>query len=69
MQASFFAGHRITGTQVYVTKPGDSLWNVTQRNGGLPAWLVMHYNPDVNFANLRAGVQIVIPKIEAMQAA
>ena len=69
MQASFFAGHRITGTQVYVTKPGDSLWNVTQRNGGMPAWLVMHYNPDVNFANLRAGVQIVIPKIEAMQAA
>jgi membrane-bound lytic murein transglycosylase D len=69
MQASFFAGHRITGTQVYVIRRGDSLWNVIQRSGGLPTWLVMHYNPDVDFNNLRAGVQIVIPKIEAMQAA
>lgn len=69
MQASFFAGHRITGTQVYVIRRGDSLWNVIQRNGDLPAWLVMHYNPDVDFNNLRAGVEIVIPKIEAMQAA
>jgi membrane-bound lytic murein transglycosylase D len=66
LQASFFAAHRITGTPVYVTRRGDSLWNVTQRNGGLPAWLVLHYNPDIDFRNLRAGVEIVIPKVEAV---
>jgi len=69
LQASFFAAHRITGTQVYVTRRGDSLWNVTHRNGGLPTWLVRQYNPDVDFHGLRAGVEIVIPKVEAVPAA
>jgi membrane-bound lytic murein transglycosylase D len=65
MQATFFAAHRITGTQVYVTRRGDSLWAVSQRHGGLPAWLVLHYNPDIDFNALRAGLEIVIPKVEA----
>lgn len=69
MQAEFFAGHRITGTQVYVVRRGDSLWNVAQRNGGLPTWLLLHYNPDLDFAALRAGQQVVIPKIEALPPA
>ena len=69
LQAGFFAAHRITGTQVYVIRRGDSLWNVTQRNGGLPAWLVLHYNPDIDFSSLRTGVEIVIPKVEAVPAA
>jgi membrane-bound lytic murein transglycosylase D len=68
LQARFFAAHRITGTQVYVARRGDSLWNVTQHNGGLPTWLVLHYNPDVDFGNLRAGVEIVIPKVEVVPA-
>jgi len=66
MQATFFAAHRIVGTQVYVTRRGDSLWNVSQRGGGLPAWLVLHYNPDIDFSALRAGQEIVIPKIEVL---
>jgi membrane-bound lytic murein transglycosylase D len=69
MQATFFAGHRITGTQVYVARRGDSLWNVAQRNGSLPTWLVLHYNPDLDFNALRAGQQIVIPKVEALPPA
>jgi membrane-bound lytic murein transglycosylase D len=69
LQASFFAGHRIVGTRVYVARRGDSLWVVSQRHGSLPAWLVLHYNPDIDFAALRAGQEIVIPKIEALAAA
>ncbi|MEJ0100222.1 MAG: transglycosylase SLT domain-containing protein [Pseudomonadota bacterium] len=66
LEAAFFANHRIAGTQVYVARRGDSLWNVAQRNGGLPAWLVLHYNPDVDFGALRAGLEIVIPKVELL---
>jgi membrane-bound lytic murein transglycosylase D len=69
LQATFFADHRITGTQVYVTRRGDSLWNVAQRNGGLPTWLVLHYNPDIDFNTLRAGLEIVIPKVESLPRA
>jgi membrane-bound lytic murein transglycosylase D len=68
LQASFFANHRIAGTQVYVTRRGDSLWNVAQRNGQLPMWLVLHYNPDVDFNALRAGLEIVLPKVEQQPA-
>ncbi|MEO6081410.1 MAG: transglycosylase SLT domain-containing protein [Steroidobacteraceae bacterium] len=67
-QAAFFADHRIVGTRVYVTRRGDSLWGVSQRNGGLPAWLVLHYNPDIDFIALRAGLEIVIPRVEAQPA-
>ncbi|MET0282476.1 MAG: transglycosylase SLT domain-containing protein [Steroidobacteraceae bacterium] len=69
LQATFFAAHRITGTQVYVARRGDSLWNVAQRNGNLPTWLILHYNADVDFAALRAGQQIVIPRVEALPPA
>jgi membrane-bound lytic murein transglycosylase D len=66
LEAAFFANHRITGTAVYVARRGDSLWVVAQRNGQLPIWLVSHYNPDVDFATLRAGLEIVIPKVEVV---
>jgi membrane-bound lytic murein transglycosylase D len=68
-QAEFFNGHRIVGTEVYVARRGDSLWLVTQRYASVPTWLLQHYNPDVNFSDLRAGVEIVVPKVEVVAPA
>jgi len=65
LQAEYFAVNRITGTEVYVTRRGDSLWSVTQRNARVPVWLLQQYNPDVDFNALRAGTQIVLPRVEA----
>ena len=42
---SYFAAHRIVGTQVYIARSGDSLWTLTQRGGQLPLWLLQQYNP------------------------
>ena len=64
LQAAYFASHRISGTQVHVARAGDSLWNLTHRFGDLPAWLLQQYNPDVAFDELRAGTQIVLPRVE-----
>jgi membrane-bound lytic murein transglycosylase D len=64
IQASFFAAHRIVGTEVYVARPGDSLWTLTQHATQMPLWLVQQYNPDVDLADLRAGTQIVMPRVE-----
>jgi membrane-bound lytic murein transglycosylase D len=63
LQASYFAAHRIVGTEVYIARSGDSLWTLTQRTAALPEWLLQQYNPDVDFAALHAGTQIVIPRI------
>ncbi len=64
LQAAYFAAHRISGTEVYIARPGDSLWTVTKRARQLPEWLLVQYNPDVDFSELRAGMQIVIPRVE-----
>ena len=64
LQAAYFAAHRIVGTVVYIARPGDSLWTLTQRAAQMPMWLVQQYNPDVDLADLRAGTQIVMPRVE-----
>ncbi len=64
VQASYFAAHRIVGTQVYLARSGDSLWTLTQRGGQVPQWLLQQYNPSLDFADLRAGTQIVMPRVE-----
>jgi membrane-bound lytic murein transglycosylase D len=63
LQTEYFAAHRITGSDTYVARRGDSLWSVTQR-GSLPVWLLQQYNPDVDFDELRPGTQIVLPRVE-----
>jgi membrane-bound lytic murein transglycosylase D len=67
LQAAYFAAHRIAGTEIYIARSGDSLWTVTKRAGLLPVWLLQQYNPDVDFSELRAGVQIVMPRVELVE--
>jgi len=65
LQAGYFASHRIVGTEVYIARSGDSLWTLTQRAKlQLPLWLLQQYNPEVDFSELRAGTQIVMPRVQ-----
>ncbi|MFO1426958.1 MAG: trypsin-like peptidase domain-containing protein [Steroidobacteraceae bacterium] len=64
VQASFFEQRRILGTEVYIVRRGDSLWSITQKYAGVPVWLLQQYNPDLELGALRAGLQLVVPKIE-----
>ena len=69
LQATYFASHRISGTQTHTARAGDSLWTLAHRYGDLPAWLLQQYNPDVMFDELRAGTQIVLPRVEDLGTA
>jgi membrane-bound lytic murein transglycosylase D len=64
LEAAYFAAHRISGTEVYIARTGDSLWSITQRSVKVPVWLLQQYNPDLDFGNLRPGTQISLPKVE-----
>jgi len=64
LQATYFAEHRIIGTEVYIVRKGDALWNVTQRFDQLPIWLLQQYNPDADLTAMRPGTQIVVPRVE-----
>jgi membrane-bound lytic murein transglycosylase D len=66
LQGEFFVQHRITGTEVYIVRRGDSLWTMTQRFSNLPIWLLRQYNPDTDLSDLRAGTQVVMPRIEVV---
>lgn len=68
LQARYFATHRIVGTEVYIVRRGDSLWTVTQKFSRLPMWLLQQYNPDVDFSEMRAGTEIVVPRVEELTA-
>ena len=68
-EATYFASHRIVGTETYLARRGDSGWTVTQHNPELPLWLLQQYNPELNLAEMRPGTQMVLPKIEEVSAA
>ncbi len=64
LQETFFATHRISGTENYVVKRGESLWIIAQQHSDLPIWLVAEYNPDVDFGDVRPGTTIALPRVE-----
>jgi membrane-bound lytic murein transglycosylase D len=64
LQETFFATHRIAGTENYLIKRGDSLWTIAQQHEALPVWLVTQYNPDVDFNDMRPGASISLPRVE-----
>jgi membrane-bound lytic murein transglycosylase D len=66
LQETFFATHRISGTENYVVKRGESLWIIAQQHSDLPVWLVAEYNPDVDFGDVRPGTSIALPRVEAI---
>jgi membrane-bound lytic murein transglycosylase D len=66
LQDAFFATHRISGTDNYTVKRGESLWIIAQQHSDLPIWLVAEYNPDVDFNEVRPGVTIALPRVEAI---
>jgi len=63
-QAAYFENRRIIGTEIYIVRRGDSMWAITQRYDGLPAWLLQQYNPDIDLREMRAGTQIVVPRVQ-----
>lgn len=65
VQDEFFERFRITGQERYRLKAGESLWTLTQRTN-VPVWLLRQYNPETDFANVRIGTEIILPRVEGV---
>jgi len=61
VQREFFDVYRVAGTEQVVLRKGDTLWGLSR--GGVPVWLLHHYNPDLDLAALRPGVRVTVPRL------
>jgi len=64
MQDAFFVRYRVTDTTEHELQEGESLWLLAQRQYKVPVWLLLQYNPDLDFSRVRPGMRIVFPRIE-----
>ncbi len=64
LQAAYFTQYRIVGTDRHQMRVGESLWSLTRQHG-VPVWLLQQYNPDLDFGTIKAGMEIVLPRILA----
>jgi membrane-bound lytic murein transglycosylase D len=66
MVEDFFAAYRLVeGTRNYRVKQGDTIWSLCQNEFELPFWLIKKYNESVDFSQLKPGVRLVVPRVEA----
>jgi membrane-bound lytic murein transglycosylase D len=65
MQAAYFDTHRITATERVRLAAGDSVWSLIHRRQ-VPEWLLRQYNPSLDFAAVRPGMEINVPVVQAV---
>jgi membrane-bound lytic murein transglycosylase D len=64
MQDAFFVRYRVTDTTEHKLKEGESVWVLAQSRYKVPVWLLLQYNPELDFGRIRPGMLIVFPRIE-----
>jgi membrane-bound lytic murein transglycosylase D len=68
MVEDFFAAYRLMeGTRTYRVKQGDTIWSLCETEFELPFWLLKKYNPSVDFAQLKPGLRLVVPRVESIR--
>ena len=64
LQEDFFAVYRIGDVQPYRVRRGDNYWTLCHEKFDMPMWLLKHYNPQIDLADLRSNQNLMIPTIE-----
>jgi len=68
MVEDFFAAYRLLeGTRSYQVKAGDTIWSLCHKEFELPFWLIRKYNPAIDFTQLKSGLRLVVPRVEAVR--
>jgi len=67
LQEEFFEAYEVTGTTTHVLRRGDTLWQLSRQRYEIPMWLLVQYNPDLDFGSLSPGTPLVIPVVESRQ--
>jgi membrane-bound lytic murein transglycosylase D len=69
IQEEFFDAYEVTGTTTHSLSRGETLWQLSRQRYVIPMWLLVQYNPDLDFGALSAGTPLVIPTVSPRQGA
>jgi len=61
-QYAWYARWQIDGTLEHEIAPGDRLWRIAQQRYNVPQWLLLEYNPDLDFTRIRPGSRLTVPR-------
>jgi membrane-bound lytic murein transglycosylase D len=65
MEEDFFASYKVENMKTYKIRGGDNIWTLCKEVFEMPFWLVVKYNPDLDFNSLRPSQELFIPVVEA----
>jgi membrane-bound lytic murein transglycosylase D len=66
IEEDFLGSFRVTGSVEHKLRRGDSIWELSHKQYGVPAWLIRRYNAEADLTQLVPGHPLVIPVIEAL---
>nr|WP_299977043.1 lytic transglycosylase domain-containing protein [Desulfobacula sp.] len=67
IEEDFFESFLIQGTDIYVVKNGDNIWNLCLNELEIPFWLLRKYNPEMNFNSLQPMQKIKYPIVAKLK--
>jgi membrane-bound lytic murein transglycosylase D len=65
MEEDFFASYKVGNVKIYKIRDGDNIWTLCKEVFEVPFWLVVKYNPNLDFNSLRPSQELFIPVVEA----
>ena len=66
IEEDFFGTFQVTGTIGHKVRRGDSIWEISRRTYGVPAWLIRRHNPAMDLTRLSPGDLLEIPVVEPL---
>ena len=64
LQRDFFSNYHIKGVEEYQVKPDDNIGRIALKRYSTPIWLLLQYNPKLDFNRIQIGQKIVFPLLE-----
>ncbi len=65
IEDDFFIHYEIISTKTHSVQSGENLWYLCNYIYNLPIWLVVDYNKDINFNQMKVGDKIIIPEVKS----
>ena len=63
IEEDFFNSYKVENIRIYPVANGDNLWTLCLETFELPFWLIMKYNPGLDFDTLRPSQELLVPVV------